>query len=214
MITDPTRCTAQTRSILDLIMTNSAHIAHSGTLEVSISDHEPVYVIRKKKTPKVPRVSFQCRTYVNYIKEDFQHDLLSYDWTYFYSRQCVDNLWAELESVIRSTADQHCPLKQFKERKVFRPWVTPKLLELLKERNELYKLAKSLNTNPSWKAVNRNLCNTAVKHAKDTYVKAQLVIHEKDPRKILESSKWHLVPSMHPTRFDQSHRPELWRIDG
>lgn len=46
---NPTRCTAQSRSILDLIMTNSAHRAHSGTREINISDHKPVYSTEKER---------------------------------------------------------------------------------------------------------------------------------------------------------------------
>ena len=43
-----TRMTATTHSTLDWIYTNSEHVAKSGTLNHNISDHLPVYVVRKK----------------------------------------------------------------------------------------------------------------------------------------------------------------------
>lgn len=96
-----------------------------------------------------------------------RRNVLNHDWTYFFGKQCIDDQWAELEAVIRSAADRHCPLKQFNERKALRPWVTSELLELLTERDHLYKEAKSLNTDLFWRIAHkaRNLCNTAVKNA-------------------------------------------------
>lgn len=62
VITSPTRCTAMTNSILDLIFTNSPCISFASPLEVNISDHEPVVAIRKLTRQKLPKVSFTCRS--------------------------------------------------------------------------------------------------------------------------------------------------------
>lgn len=75
LITCPTRCTANSQSILDLILTNSPHIASSGALEINISDHEPVFALRKQKSLKHPLVSFSCRTFSGYVRDDFHADL-------------------------------------------------------------------------------------------------------------------------------------------
>lgn len=79
MITCPTRCTANTESILDLIFTNSSCIVSSGSLEVNISDHQPSYVIRKHERVRHPLVNFTCRSFHGYVKEDFQSDLSNND---------------------------------------------------------------------------------------------------------------------------------------
>lgn len=99
-IKTPTRCTAQSRNILDLVFMNSTCIATAGSLEVNISDHEPVFVIRKHQRYKPPTVSFSCRTFKNYENETFKIDLISNDWTNFYTQTDVNVLWNELENVV------------------------------------------------------------------------------------------------------------------
>lgn len=61
LITSPTRCTATTRNILDLMLTTCNSILLSGSDEINISDHQPVWLIRKKLSVKKPLVDFESR---------------------------------------------------------------------------------------------------------------------------------------------------------
>ena len=54
------------------------------TLNFNISDHMAVVVVRKKHKVTVNKVRFEGRSYKNYIKEDFQNNLINSDWTQFY----------------------------------------------------------------------------------------------------------------------------------
>lgn len=85
LITKPTRCNSRTANILDLIFTNSGHILKADTWETSFSDHQPVYMIRKKPRIHVSRTNFRCRSFSHYIKEDFQQDLVNHDWSEFFN---------------------------------------------------------------------------------------------------------------------------------
>ena len=49
LITSTTRNTDKTKSLLDLILTNSKYISLSGTLDHFISDHQPVFAVKKKR---------------------------------------------------------------------------------------------------------------------------------------------------------------------
>lgn len=182
-ITTPTRCTAHTNSILDLILTNSSCIAASGTLEVNLSDHQPSYIIRKHNKPKPPLVSFKCRSFNGYVKDDFQQELADYDWTDFFCEDCVDTLWDTMERNILQSADIHCPYREHRERKELKPWLTPDLLETLKERDRLYRVAKRTNDPNDWILARkaRNSSNQGIRNAKNEFVKAQLVTNEADP---------------------------------
>ena len=61
-------------SQLDLIFTNSDHVAEAKTLNYNISDHMAVLVtsLRKKRVPVKEKTEFLGRSYKNYVKEDFQ----------------------------------------------------------------------------------------------------------------------------------------------
>lgn len=79
LIRTPTRCTSKTHNILDLMMTTSNCILDSGSEDLNISDHQPVWLIRKKIPVKIPSVSFECRSFSTYNREQFQSDLNSHD---------------------------------------------------------------------------------------------------------------------------------------
>lgn len=138
IIKSPTRCTATTNSILDLIFTNSSCIAFASPIEVNISDHEPVVAVRKSARFKLPKVNFTCRSYHNYSREAFQRDLTEHDWSDFFDNEDVNQLWDEMEQTILASADTHCPYKSYHECAVLAPWLSQDLLELLKDRDRLY----------------------------------------------------------------------------
>lgn len=48
VINRPTRSTASSSNILELIFTDSPYVSYSGPVEINLSDHEPVIIIRKK----------------------------------------------------------------------------------------------------------------------------------------------------------------------
>ena len=48
LIKKPTRITNKSKSLIDLVMTNSKYIARSGTLDHFISDHQPFFAVKKK----------------------------------------------------------------------------------------------------------------------------------------------------------------------
>lgn len=116
LIKTPTRCTASMRNILDLMMTNSQIMMASGSEEINISDHQPVWLIRKKLPSKSLYVNFKCRCFTNYNKQAYQSDLINHDWTNFYAKSCPNKLWAEMELVITNIADNHCPYKEYKHK--------------------------------------------------------------------------------------------------
>lgn len=58
LVTQPTRFSGDTANILDLIFTNSQFIYKSGTWETKFSDHEPVFVVRKKVRQSILKTDF------------------------------------------------------------------------------------------------------------------------------------------------------------
>ena len=72
-------------SCLDLIYSNSDIISNSGVLDVSLSDHNVIFVSRKKGKEPFKTITFTGRSYVDYDKAVFQQALVEQDWTCFYS---------------------------------------------------------------------------------------------------------------------------------
>lgn len=196
VVNSPTRCTASTNNILDLIFTDSPYVSHAGPIETSLSDHEPVIVVRKKQLNKTPQVSFTCHTFGNYIKEDYQRDVADYDWTHFYSSTTTtDDKWTEIEKVITAAADKHCPYIEYRGKKHAPPWLNQEILETLKTRDELYKRAKTSKLELDWGIARkaRNNCIKIVNAAKNNYILNLLHTEEKDSKKF-----WKVIQQVLP----------------
>ena len=75
-ITDPTRITQHSSSLLDLMSTNCpGNISHSGVITSCLSDHDMVYVVRKINWKKAP-VQFKAyRNCANYDPTSFSKEL-------------------------------------------------------------------------------------------------------------------------------------------
>lgn len=61
LIQTPTRITRKTSTIIDHLYTNSRNIALSGTINSNISDHLPIFIIRKKPKITYKSTTFTCR---------------------------------------------------------------------------------------------------------------------------------------------------------
>lgn len=193
LISKPTRFSAQTANILDLVFTNSGHILIADTWETSFSDHQPVYVIRKKCRTKTPRTNFCCRSFRNYTKADFQRDLLNHDWTTFFQVLCPEMAWLMMYNVISKYADEHCPYKEYVSKKELPKWLNNEILEFLKERDYRYRIAKRTMDPQDWAELRklRNKCTRIISKAKNDYVLAKLDEHAGDVKKF-----WHVINSV------------------
>lgn len=78
IIDSPTRYNLNSANILDLIFTNSKYVQSSGTWDLSLSDHQPVYVVRKKSRIKIQRTTFTCQNFSDYDKGQFRNDLINF----------------------------------------------------------------------------------------------------------------------------------------
>ena len=64
-----TRTAKSSRTLIDLIFTNMDHCTDAGIINVHLSDHQPVYVVKKKQRDNRKTTCFRGRTYLGYSKE-------------------------------------------------------------------------------------------------------------------------------------------------
>lgn len=141
----------------------------------------------------MPRTSFCCRNFSSYIKDDFQRDLVEYNWDSFFATVCPDEAWSILYNVILSFADVHCPFKSYSSKKSLPPWLTSEILEFLKERDQMYRLAKCSDDQGMWASLRvlRNRCTHLIARAKKDFILLKLEEHSGDAKKF-----WHLIDSV------------------
>ena len=94
LITEPTRITNTTQSLIDLCITNTPDkIRASGVLSIGISDHSLVYLIRKSSYDKLMVNTFvQKRNYKNFNEAAYLSDLRNLNWDEFCSLNSPDRM--------------------------------------------------------------------------------------------------------------------------
>ena len=188
IIKSPTRIVKNSKSLLDLIFTYMDHIASSGVLDVAISDHLPVFLIRKKHKNKPSYIHTKGRSYNNYRKDNFQNDIKNHpDWATFWDLQDdkPDAMWEKILKIIQDASDLHAPLKDMKIREDTPQWITKDLISEVNQKDFLFNKARKLPSETNWEMFKqkKNEVKKLLSSAKEEFVKEKLEEHESNPRK-------------------------------
>ena len=84
---------------------------------MNVSDHDLVFIIRKKAKIEKIKLTFRGRSYRQYDREVFQEQLSNRNWDSFYSSVNVDQAWDFLLRNFHSEIDKLCPVKDIKIKK-------------------------------------------------------------------------------------------------
>ena len=188
LINTSTRFGTKSKSCIDLIFTNMDHIISSGVLDIAISDHLPVFLIKKKSKTPSSSVPTKARSYVNYDKTIFQENIKSHpDWHKFWQieQNNPEGMWDTMYEIIRENADNQCPFKNMNFREDTPEWITKEILSEINLKDYLYKKAKKTNTSADWDAFKnkKNEVKKLLASAKENFVKNKLNETEGNPRK-------------------------------
>ena len=100
LVKEPTRY-GTWNTLIDLLFTKSDFVFESGVLDINLSDHEGIYLIRKKRREYHKRVDKYGRSYLRYNKEVFKEKIKNQDWSTIYLESDVNIIWNHMEMVIR-----------------------------------------------------------------------------------------------------------------
>ena len=187
---------------LDLILTDSDIIKEQGAYSINVSDHLPIFCIRKKCKLHKTKTNFQGRSYKNLDEDQLANLLREYDWTGF-ADMGIDEEWNVMFDRIKDTIDVLCPMKDFHFSNDKPDWLTNDIIILMKERDRcLRKYAKTkLEKDKIDMRKIRNLVNTSVKKARIDYIKEKLEIHKNDPKKF-----WKHISNLIPNNKNKSQQ--------
>lgn len=150
LVSEPTRITSKTSTLLDHIYTNSDRITGSGVLESFISDHCPVYTLIKKKRVIHEKVSFTYRQMRLFSVEKLEEALTALNWDEYYMITDPSECWDYLYIKVLSILDDLYPERTMNNVKKKSEWITQGLFELMRLRDEKFRLAKSTKDPDDW----------------------------------------------------------------
>ena len=151
-VTSPTRVTEYSSSTIDLVLSNSKHAGNCKVIDLGVSDHSLVYIRREKvKIERKPRTII-TRSFKNFNQEAFLEDLGNLDWSNVLGSNCVDTATEAFNSNLLNVLDRHAPIVHKRIRHDSPPWLNEGLLDAIKERDYLKKVAaKSGKNSVDWK---------------------------------------------------------------
>ena len=141
IVQDTTRNTDKSKTLIDIILTNASHVKESGTLNTYMSDHQPIYVIKKKDRSKHDSVAFEGRSYKNLDLDKLLSGLCKSKWDDVYACLTPGEAWETLHAKITSELDKQCPVRCTKVKNYVPEWIGP---ELYPYPSYLHRLQKGL----------------------------------------------------------------------
>ena len=195
VINKPTRYSRMKRATIDLAFTNMKHCTGSGTLNYNISDHKPIYIIKKKIRNDVTMTTTMARSYRNYTHEQLRTTLTQHTLNQAQQGNTPNHIWEELEQYINSAIDKHCPMVKIKIRAKSAPFITSELINLQNDRDYFTKKA-DLSRDPGDRFIATCLAKVArkeIRKAKANYYLNQAVIHNQNHKKF-----WHNYNKIQP----------------
>ena len=109
-----TRHSVRTQSLIDLIFTNMEHCESAGVIDLHISDHQPVFIVKKKSRDHRHKLTFTGRTYVRYSKVLLSDCLTNNVKVSFRNTAEPNECWELMEAFLDQFLNTHCPVKTFR----------------------------------------------------------------------------------------------------
>ena len=185
--TENTRVTKYTESVIDLIFSDMKYVNDVGVLPLCISDHLPIYIVKKKQRNYIKREITEIRSMkrcnVNALENIIRSDIRW--WNFWEENVSVDELWDIMYNIFIDAINILCP-KFKKMSQIDRPnWVTKEVREAIREKNELYKKAKEKKTDEDWDnfRINKKLTARLISETKCSSMKNMLQENRGNPKK-------------------------------
>ena len=170
---------------IDNILTDSKYIAMHGVLPDLLSDHLPIYAIRKKKRNFFEKIKITNRVYKKYDKEAFQQYMRDQDWSKVYKASDINEKLRIVQDTARRFLNQHCPIRTYTVKDYKTQWMDPDTLKLINTRNLHMRRFKKYKNTPDLKYAKllRVKITSKVRKAQGAYVIDKLNKYKKDAKR-------------------------------
>ena len=133
-------------SCLDQIWLNTIEPFLSGIIQYDLTDHRPNFILISHQFTNNhnPMIKMRFRPFHSGIFDSFVSEIQTTNWDFdVYSN--VDENFSKFESKLNETYCKYFPIKTkiLSKKRLSKPWLTPRLIELIKEKSNYYRLYRN-----------------------------------------------------------------------
>eukprot|EP00794_Sanderia_malayensis_P010377 gene10377-11459_t len=172
MVSEPTRITQTTETLIDLILTNNPmNINEIIVTPLSIGDHDLIGCIRKLNCKRYTSRSVISRDYKNYDAGKLAEDPKLINWGLLYDCNNIELAANTFTKTLKDIFDKHAPFKSKIIKGKAAPWLKVDLRKLMNERDQALRKARKTKSQEDFQVFKelRNKCNGKLKEAKRKY---------------------------------------------
>lgn len=177
IITEPTRITNNSSSIIDLIFTNHCNILDIGVINSTFSDHFGVFCEFQSSITEEQPLLFSFRALKDINLQEFQRDLEAISFQTIYVYESIEDQINFLNTNLINLFNKHAPIKNKKiHKRKYAPWMTDNVKFLQKLRDKALKDFKSSKLPEKWDYYKqlRNYTTTAIRAEKKAFYNNKL----------------------------------------
>lgn len=149
-VDSPTRVTLKSSSTIDLVFSNITYVSLSGMVDLSISDHFPVFIIKKKQRTHRPFIEKWCRPLRNLDWMLFAEELKTFVSNFRTDSRDPSKIWDVFYGKIIQVLDKICPLKLVRFYTDSSTYINDELRQLMRERDIAFWVARKRGSLDDW----------------------------------------------------------------
>nr|CAH7761459.1 unnamed protein product [Callosobruchus chinensis] len=186
VVSEPTRITPTSQSLLDLIICSIPEmVSDCKVLNLHSSfDHCLVSCSLTGAFERNSQKIIQVRNWNSFDHGIFQEMLQAIDWNYIYQIEEIDDMVQFITLNLLRIFDSCCPLRTIRVSKKHSPWITYNIREMMKTRDKAYSKFKRTRNEAHWNFYRemKNYVNRAIEVEKKAYL--DFALRQKDSRNI------------------------------
>ena len=188
LVTADTRICRQYSSRIDLILSNMKDINAVSVLDVLISDHFPITLVKKHRSVKTESKWITGRQYKKYDFKLFRTLLESRNWTQYFLETDPNVLWNDMKTALDDSLKIMCPIKTFKVHIQTSDWITADIRKNILLKKKLLKQSRKTKLDEDWLLFReqRRKTSNLIRKSKSELVKDKLHYYSNNPKKFWE----------------------------
>ena len=210
VVTDTTRHTSEGSTLIDLIITNDRHVSKKGTLEMMVSDHQPIFVVKKKARESKENTTFTGRPYSKFDIKQFKSRLSDIDTGHHCQQTDPNKIWDDLLGYIVDDLNRNCPVRTSRFKNHRPEWINNNLIEQIRDRDYFYQKAKNTKDQDDWNIAKllRNSTNRNIRRAKADFILDKLDLYKGD-----SACFWKMISRVFPGKNKAKQNKILLKLN-